>query len=79
VERVVATWYRVGDTVTGDDKQVKLATVKMRLFGAPQPGIVLHLSAIARPGHDPRAAIERFLGRLGDPGAAMRRIAESPR
>jgi exosortase A len=79
VERVVATWYRVGDTVTGDDKQVKLATVKMRLFGAPEPAIALHLSAVAAPGHNPRAAIERFLERLGDPGAAMLRIAESPR
>jgi exosortase A len=79
VERVVATWYRVGDTVTGDDKQVKLATVKMRLFGAPEPGIALHLSAVAAPGHDPRVAITRFLARLGDPGAAMLRIAETQR
>ncbi|WP_294358879.1 exosortase A [uncultured Sphingomonas sp.] len=79
VERVVATWYRVGDTVTGDDKQVKLATVKMRLFGAPQPGIALHLSAVTSPGHDARGVIERFIASLGEPGDAMLRIAESPR
>ena len=79
VERVVATWYRVGDTVTGDDRTVKLATVKMRLFGAPRPGIALHLSAVATPGHDPRAAVAHFLASLGDPGAAMLRIAETPR
>ncbi|WP_019516569.1 exosortase A [Sphingomonas sp. Mn802worker] len=79
VERVVATWYRIGDTVTGDDRTVKLATVKMRLFGAPQPAIALHLSAVAAPGHDPRAVIGRFLASLGDPGAAMLRVAETPR
>lgn len=79
VERVVATWYRVGDTVTGDDKAVKLATVKMRLIGAPQPAIALHLSAVAASGHDPQVAIARFLASLGDPGDAMLRIAESPR
>lgn len=79
VERVVATWYRVGDTVTGDDNEVKLATVRMRLFGVPEPAVALHLSAVAVPGRDPRTAIERFLAQLGDPGTAMRRIAESPR
>lgn len=79
VERVVTTWYRVGDMVTADGARVKLATVKMRLFGEPQPAIALHLSAEAAPGHDAPAAIERFLGALGDPGDAALRIAESPR
>lgn len=79
VERVVATWYRVGDIVTADGAKVKLATVKMRLFGDPQPAMALHLSAEVAPGHDANAAIGRFLTALGDPGDAALRIAESPR
>jgi len=61
VERIVATWYRVGDTTTQDDTLVKIETMKARLLGGPQRAVAIHLSvegADARP-------IARFLAALG--------------
>ena len=63
--RIVATWYRIGDILTGDLRRVKLATMRARLIGGSQGAVAIHLSAAARPGHDPRAAIERMLASLG--------------
>lgn len=65
VERVVVTWYRVGDTLTGDDATVKYATMKDRLAGGTQTAVALHLSAVVTPGHDAAAAIRRFRAGLG--------------
>jgi len=65
VQRVVATWYRVGDVLTADPVMVKLETLKARLFGGPQRAVAIHVSAVVRPGTDPRAGIERFLTALG--------------
>ncbi|MEH3047661.1 exosortase C-terminal domain/associated protein EpsI [Sphingomonas adhaesiva] len=65
VERVVVTWYRVGDTLTGDDATVKYATMKDRLAGGTQTAVALHLSAIATPGQDAVAAIRRLRASLG--------------
>ncbi|KQM65642.1 exosortase A [Sphingomonas sp. Leaf17] len=65
VERIVATWYRVGDVTTGDDRRVKIETMKARLFGGPLRAVALHLSAVARPGQDARGSIERFAAALG--------------
>jgi exosortase A len=65
VERVVVTWYRVGGIVTGDEKAVKLATMKDRLGGGSQTAVALHLSARVVPGRDAAAAIRRFLAALG--------------
>ncbi|UVO52567.1 exosortase A [Sphingomonas sp. SUN019] len=62
VERVVATWYRLGGIVTGDDKKVKLATLEARMLGGPPAAVALHLSA---EGPRAGAAIERFLRSLG--------------
>ncbi|QCB43351.1 exosortase A [Sphingomonas sp. PAMC26645] len=61
VERIVATWYRVGDTTTQDETLVKIETMKARLLGGPQGAVAIHLSvegADARP-------IARFLAALG--------------
>jgi exosortase A len=61
VERIVATWYRVGDTTTQDETLVKIETMKARLLGGPQRAVAIHLSvegADARP-------IARFLAALG--------------
>ncbi len=77
VERVVASWYRVGDTVTADGARVKLETLKARLIGGPQRAVAIHLSAEAGAGHDPVRAIERFrvalgpLDRLADHAAGL--------
>ncbi|WP_380779005.1 exosortase A [Sphingomonas sp. R86520] len=62
IERIVATWYRVGDdTTTQDDTLVKIETMKARLLGGPQRAVAIHLSV---EGSDPRP-ITRFLAALG--------------
>ncbi|RKE50082.1 MULTISPECIES: exosortase A [unclassified Sphingomonas] len=61
VERIVATWYRVGNTTTQDDTLVKIETMKARLLGGPQRAVAIHLSV---EGADPRP-IARFLAALG--------------
>ncbi|MEG8017671.1 exosortase A [Sphingomonas sp. LR55] len=61
VERIVATWYRVGDATTNDETLVKIETMKARLLGGPQRAVAIHLSA---EGADPRPIV-RFLGALG--------------
>jgi exosortase A len=75
IERIVATWYRVGDdTTTQDDTLVKIETMKARLLGGPQRAVAIHLSV---EGSDPRP-IARFLVALGpiarvaDAAAGMR-------
>jgi len=65
VERIVATWYVVGDVVISDEKRVKLETLKARLLGGTQRAAAIHLSAEVMPGSDPRAEIARFAEALG--------------
>ena len=65
VERIVATWYRVGDTTTQDETLVKIETMKARLLGGPQRAVAIHLSV---EGADPRP-IARFLAALGPIGS----------
>jgi len=79
VERRIATWYRVGDVVTHDDRAVKLETLKARLLGGPQRAVAVHVSAEVMPGRDPRAAIEAFLAALGPIDVLADRSAGMPR
>lgn len=78
VERIVATWYRVGDVTTDDETLVKLETMRTRLLGGPQRAVAIHLSAEVLPGTDPQDAIRRFraalgsLDRVADTAAGMR-------
>lgn len=65
IERVVASWYRVGQTVTGSEARVKIETLKAKLFGGPQRAVAVHLSAEVGPGIDASASISRFLAALG--------------
>jgi exosortase A len=65
VERQIASWYRVGDAVTASDSRVKLETLKAKLLGGDQRAVAVHLSVETIPGHDPRAAMERFLAAAG--------------
>ena len=74
VERIVVTWYRVGETVTGDDRIVKFATMKDRLGGGDQTATALHLSALVRPDGDAIGAIRRFRRALGPVDRAVDRI-----
>ena len=69
VERVVATWYRVGDVTTNEPPLVKIEGMKARLLGGPQRAVAIHLSAEAIGGQDPVAAIRAFRTALGDIGA----------
>ncbi len=64
VERIVATWYRVGDATTHDETRVKIETMKARLLGGPQRAVAIHLSV---EGADTRP-IMRFLDALGPIG-----------
>ena len=70
-ERVVATWYRVGDVVTANPREAKLATMRARLGGGSQIAAALHLSAEVEPGRDAAAAIRRFRSALGPVDAAV--------
>ncbi len=64
--REVATFYRVGDIVTGSRARVKLETVKVRLLGGPQRAVAVLVAAQApADGISPRPAIDSFLKSLG--------------
>ena len=65
VERQIVTWYRVGDVVTTKGPIVKLETLKAKLLGGAQRAVAVHVSAEVLPGHDPRAAMTRFIAALG--------------
>lgn len=67
VERLVGTWYRVGDMVTGNDDRVKVQTLTAKLSGGRQVGVALHVSAVKGRGADPRASIAAFVGAAGSP------------
>ena len=65
VERVVATWYRVGNATTASETLVKIEALRARLLGGPERAVAVHLSSEAAPGHDPQVAIARFLAAVG--------------
>jgi len=65
VERIVATWYAVGDRVTADERVVKIETMKAKLLGGPQRAVAIHLSAEVTPDRDARADIAAFAAALG--------------
>ncbi len=65
VERIVATWYSVGDVETSDPVHVKLATAAARLLGRSPRAIAVHLSAEVAPGGNPAGTIARFRHDVG--------------
>lgn len=76
VERVAATWYRVGNVTTANPIAVKAATLRARLLGRPQPAMVVHVSAEGLGGG---ATIEAFVRRIGGVDAAAARIEAGAR
>ncbi len=77
--REVATFYRVGEVLTGSDYAVKLQTMKTRLFGGPQRAVAILVSAEApAEGVEPRPAIDAFLSALGPIEALADRAAGLP-
>jgi len=75
VERVVATWYRVGDVVTADPARVKIETLRARLAGRPVPAMAFHLST---EGGDP-APIADFAAAIGGVEAGSAAIGAGTR
>jgi exosortase A len=74
VERVVASWYGVGDVITGDPRRVKIETMRGRLFGGRQRAVAIHLSTEGRS----TRPIERLLAALG-PLATLADRGDDPR
>ena len=66
VTREVVSFYRVGDSLTGSGIEVKLETMKTRLFGGPQRAVAVLVSAEAPgAGLPARPQIDAFLAALG--------------
>lgn len=64
--REVASFYRVGDTLTGSAARVKLETMRVRLLGGPQRAVAVLVAAPApADGLSPRPAVDSFLRSLG--------------
>jgi exosortase A len=75
VERSVATWYVLRGRATSSERVVKIETLKAKLFGGPQRGVVVHLSAEAGGRVPPRAAMARFLAAAGPVERLAARVA----
>ena len=79
VVREVATFYRVGDRLTGRELEAKIETVRVRLLGGPQRAVAVLVSAEApAEGESPRPAIDAFLRALGDVSTLADRVAGLP-
>ncbi|HEU0065943.1 MAG TPA: exosortase A [Sphingomonas sp.] len=65
VERVVATWYAIGGTVTAGERRVKIETARARLMGGDQRAVAVHVSAVVASGGDGPGAIRRFVTAAG--------------
>jgi EpsI family protein len=79
IVREVATFYRVGDLLTGRELEAKIETTRVRLLGGPQRAVAILVSAEApSEGMSPRPAIDDFLRALGDVAALADRAAGLP-
>lgn len=67
VVRDVATFYRVGDMVTGSNLDVRLESLKARLLGQSQPAMILIVSAERAGDGSARPAINALLRDAGGP------------
>ena len=65
VERVVASWYQVGDMPANSPIAVKLRTAQARLLGGANRAMAVHLSAEIQSGRDAAGALARFRAALG--------------
>ena len=74
-ERLCATWFKTGRTITGSNARLKLANMADRLLLRRRATVVLIVSAEERPGLPAEQALTRFVGATGSPGAWMDRIA----
>jgi exosortase A len=67
VNREVVSVYWVNGKVTGSATEVKLETLKTRLFGGDQAGVAILVSAEDLPNRPARATIEKFMAAMGPP------------
>ena len=74
-ERLCATWYKTGATLTGSNVRLKLANMADRLLLRRRATAVLIVSAEDRPGLPAEQALTRFVGATGGPEAWMDRVA----
>jgi EpsI family protein len=80
VQRLAATWYLAGGTLTGSGAVVKLETLKARLLARDQVAAAVIVSAQEREGHPAERAVRSFGAALGSPRAfAESAIAEARR
>lgn len=77
VERETVTWYRVGSTLTGSDKRVKLETLKTKLLGANPAGVAILVSAEQGDDGHAHGAIEDFVAALAPIDGLADRMAGS--
>lgn len=75
VERVVATWYQIGDVITASPRVVKLETLKVKLLGGSPRAVAVHVSAQVLPGESASAAIARFVAAAGPIERLVDRVA----
>ncbi|MDA4835236.1 hypothetical protein NY536_27795, partial [Enterobacter hormaechei] len=54
-----------GDTVTADERRVKIETMKAKLFGGPQRAVAIHLSVPIVAHRDARADLAALAAALG--------------
>lgn len=74
--RLVLTWYRSGNLLTGSNIRLKLGNISDRLMLRAQPTAMLILSSEQSAGNDPVAALSAFRAATGEIGPWMDRIAE---
>ena len=76
VSRDVLSFYRVGRILTGSGVEVKLETMKTRLFGGPRRAVAVLVAAQApAAGASARPAIDDFLTALGPVDVFADRVA----
>jgi len=79
VIREVATFYRIGDTLTGSETRVKLETLRSNLIGGPKHAVAVLVSAEQDGNRSARPGIDRFLRALGPVDAVADRVAGAGR
>lgn len=79
VQREVASFYVLGDHVTGSGGEVKLRTIRARILGGDQAAAALLVSAEPAPGVPARVAIDAMLSAVGEPRALAVRLLRQAR
>ncbi|UZK70216.1 exosortase A [Sphingomonas sp. S1-29] len=65
IERETVTWHRIGATLTGDARRVKLETLRVKLTGDDSRAVAVLASTVRAPGQDSRAVLQRFVAAAG--------------